>query len=227
MAPQREAVPTAALLETLGWTKPAMWASVLTPACAEHGITTPLRLAAFLANTGHETGGGAVLVESLNYSAEALIAKFGRHRISVDQARQLGRTSSHPAQQAALANQLYGGEWGRKNLGNVELGDGWRFRGRGLIQLTGRANYQCFAEAIGAPLNDAFLASLEVPSTAAEGAAHFWRVADCNAIADTGDIAAVRRRVNGGDFGLDVVRPRFWAAIAALCREQAIFPSSA
>lgn len=224
---QLEAVPTAALLEKLVWAKPEMWASVLAPACERHGIVTRLRLAAFLANTGHETGGGSTLVESLNYSAEALIDKFGRHRITIEQASRLGRTASHPAQQEALANQLYGGEWGRKNLGNTEPGDGWRFRGPGLVQLTGRANYQRFAVTNGVPLNDALLASLEVPLTAAESAAHFWRVADGNIISDTGDIAAVRRRVNGGDSGLSAVRARFSAAMAALSREQVISPSSA
>ena len=214
--PLPQAVPIATLLEQLGWKKPAMWASVLTPACQKHAIVTRLRLAAFLANTGHETGGGSTLVESLNYSADVLLSKFGRHRITIEQASRLGRTAGHPAQQEALANQLYGGEWGRKNLGNLEPGDGWRFRGRGLIQLTGRANYRRFAETIGVSLNDAFLASLEVPSTAAESAAHFWRVAGCNAIADTGDIAAVRRRVNGGELGLPEVRHRFQTVVKVL-----------
>ena len=193
-----------------------MWASVLTSACHKHEIVTRLRLAAFLANTGHETNGGSALVESLNYSAEALVSKFGRHRITVEQASQLGRTARHPAQQEALANQLYGGEWGRKNLGNTEPGDGWRFRGRGLVQLTGRANYQRFAVTNRVPLNNALLASLEAPSTATVSAAHFWRLAGCNAIADTGDIAAVRQRVNGGHLGLEAVRLRFDAVIGAL-----------
>ena len=66
------------------------------------------------------------------------------------------------------------------------------------------------------PLNDALLASLEVPSTAAESAVHFWRVAGCNSIADTGDIAAVRQRVNGGHLGLEAVRLRSDAVIGAL-----------
>ena len=89
-----EVVPTAALLEQLGWKKPAMWASVLTPACLKHEVVTRLRLAAFLANTGHETNGGSALVESLNYSAEALVSKFGRHRITVEQASKPARTST-------------------------------------------------------------------------------------------------------------------------------------
>ena len=211
-----QAVPTAALLEKLGWSKPAMWASVLAPACAKHEINTRPRLAAFLANIGHETAGGSVLVESLNYSTEALLAKFGRHRITAEQAARLGRNAQHPAQQEALANLLYGGEWGRRNLGNTEPGDGWRFRGRGLIQLTGRANYQRFATTVGVPLQDALLASLESPRTAAESAAHFWRVAGCNTLADAGDISAVRQRVNGGDLGLEAVRERFRAVHRAL-----------
>ena len=131
-------------------------------------------------------------------------------------ASRLSRTKAHPAQQEALANVLYGGEWGRKNLGNMEQGEGWRFRGRGLIQLTGRANYMRFAETICIPLDDALLGHLESPQTAADSAAHFWRAAGCNAIADACDIAAVRQRVNGGHLGLEAVRPRFNAAMDAL-----------
>ena len=126
-----------------------------------------------------------------------------------------------------MANQLYGGERGRKNLGNLELGDGWRFRGRGLIQLTGRATYQQFADTIGVRLDDTLLTRLETPLTAAESASYFWRVAGCNMIADAGNIAAVRSRVNGGELGLDAVHARFSVAMAALSREQAISPSPA
>ena len=125
-------------------------------------------------------------------------------------ASRLGRTKAHPAQQEALANVLHGGEWGRKNLGNTEPGDGWHFRGRGLIQLTCRANYQRFADTIGVPLDDALLRRLETPPSAAESASYFWRAAGCN------DIAAVRQRMNGGHLGLDAVRLRSEAAMDAL-----------
>lgn len=206
--------PTAAMLRTLGWSKPAVWSAVLTNACAKHGITTRLRLAAFLANVGHETGGGARLVESLDYSADRLPVVFGGR--ATPEVIALGRAPGRPADQRGLANALYGGEWGRRNLGNTMPGDGWRFRGRGLLQLTGRANYQRFANMIGAALDDAFLASLENPPGAADSAAHFWAVAKCNDPADAGDIARCRRIVNGGAVGLDGVMDRYRAALAVM-----------
>ena len=100
----------------------------------------------------------------------------------------------------------------------MQQGDGWRFRGRGLIQLTGRANYMRFAETICIPLDDALLGHLESPQTAADSAAHFWRAAGCNAIADAGDIAAVRQRVNGGHLGLEAVSGQHRRALSALAR---------
>nr|WP_314074413.1 hypothetical protein [uncultured Roseococcus sp.] len=230
-----DVLPTAALLRTLGWDAPETWAAVLAPACARYGITTRLRLAAKLANVGHETNGGRVLVENLNYTPEALLLNFGQNprsdglppRITRDQAIALGRIDAknaslypgvplHAANHQGIANQIYGGEWGRRNLGNTEPGDGWRFRGRGLMQTTGRANYQRAADAAGRPLEDAYLASLGTPPGAAESAAFFWVWAGCNAPADAGDIERVRRIVNGGQIGIDGVRTRYRAALAAI-----------
>lgn len=107
---------------------------------------TPLKwLAYMLATTYHETGARMVPVdESLNYSVQGLIDTFGRHRISVDQARRYGRSGSRKADQQAIANIVYGGKWGRENLGNVAPNDGWRYRGRSLVQTTGRRNYTKF-----------------------------------------------------------------------------------
>lgn len=82
--------------------------------------------------------------ENLNYSTDALISKFGRHRISEADARKYGRSGGRPANQEAIANAIYGGEWGRKNLGNTQSGDGWKYRGGGLPQVTGRANFRKF-----------------------------------------------------------------------------------
>lgn len=100
-------------------------------------------LAYILATDFHETGGKMQPVrENLNYSASGLLKAFGRHRISAADARRYGRSGSRKADQVAIANCIYGGEWGRKYLGNTEPGDGWRYRGGGLPQLTGRANYR-------------------------------------------------------------------------------------
>jgi len=104
-------------------------------------INTRLRLAHFFAQIDHESANFKVLQENLNYSVDGLIKGFGRHRITEAQAREFGRDPKKRANQEAIANILYGGEWGRKNLGNIQVGDGWRFRGRGFKQVTGRSNY--------------------------------------------------------------------------------------
>ncbi|WP_198474939.1 hypothetical protein [Aquamicrobium zhengzhouense] len=102
-------------------------------------------MAYVLASAWHETGTKMQPVtENLNYSVEGLLKTFGRHRITEAQARRYGRTNNQPANQEAIANIIYGGEWGLKNLGNTKPGDGWRYRGRGLPQITGRSNYTKF-----------------------------------------------------------------------------------
>lgn len=201
-----------AALRAMGTTDPVAWSAVLAAACQKHGINTQARVAAFLANVVHESGGMRALVENLNYAAERLPAVFGAHRISADVAAHLGRTAGHPANQQAIANCVYGGAWGAKNLGNTENGDGWRFRGRGLIQLTGRGNYTRFAAKIGVPLDD-LPALLETREGAADSAAAFWVVAGCNARVDVGDMTGARRLVNGGTLGLDDVLK--YAALAS------------
>lgn len=213
------AVPDARVLTALGWADAPDWSAALVPACARHDITTPQRLAAFLANVGHETNSGARLVESLNYSADSVRRMAARGDISwarAEAAMPFARQDGRAADQRAFANAFYGGEFGRRNLGNTLPDDGWRFRGRGLIQLTGRANYERFARMLGVPLDDALLSRLETRTGAAESAAHFWAVAGCNALADAGDIEAVRKRVNGGKIGLDDVRARYRLALSAL-----------
>lgn len=108
-------------------------------------LLDPRWLAYMLATAHHETGGKFVAsVESLNYSVDGLLKTFGRHRISTIDAKKYGRSAIQPANQQAIANTIYGGSWGKENLGNTELGDGWRFRGRGLVQITGRKNYATY-----------------------------------------------------------------------------------
>lgn len=107
---------------------------------------TPLNHLAYILATPYlETGGKMQPIrENLNYSVDGLLKTFGRHRISEADARRYGRAGGRPANQEAIANIIYGGEWGRVNLGNTQPGDGWRFRGGGLAQITGRANYGKF-----------------------------------------------------------------------------------
>lgn len=107
------------------------------------GRGTPLPyIAYFLATPMIETGGRfEPLTESLNYSVSALKSKFGRARISLADAEKYGRSGGRKANEEEIGNRIYGGDFGKDQLGNVEPGDGFRFRGRGLAQLTGRRNY--------------------------------------------------------------------------------------
>ena len=169
----------------------------------QYGINTPLRMAHFLAQTGHESGDFKVVEENLNYKNTALTAMFGS-RITADQANKVGRNDAtgQKADQAAIANIIYGGAWGAKNLGNTEEGDGSKFKGRGVIQLTGRANYTNFAKAKGISVDEA-AEYLKTPQGAVESAAWFWKSRGLNELADSDDIRAVTKKVNGGDLGLD------------------------
>lgn len=164
-------------------------------------ITTPRRMAGFLSQISHESARLTQLQESLNYSIDGLLKTFGRHRISEADARKHGRAPGRPANQEAIANLLYGGSWGALNLGNVMAGDGWRFIGRGLKQLTGRDNYRRCGLAIGGD----FVMHPErllMPVNACLSAGWFWRVNGLNAIADSGDVRKMTRVVNGGLNGL-------------------------
>jgi putative chitinase len=166
-----------------------------------YDITTPRRMAGFLSQISHESGGFASLEENLNYSTQALLTIFGRHRISAADAQAYGRNDQHPANQQAIANAVYGGEWGRKNLGNQVHGDGWRYRGRGLKQLTGLRNYERCGAAIGEDLLQ-FPDRLLMPVNAALSAGWFWSSHGLNALADRGDVPGMTKVINGGDIGL-------------------------
>jgi putative chitinase len=164
-------------------------------------ITTPRRMAGFLSQIAHESARLTQLRESLNYSVDGLLKTFGRHRISETQAKQFGRAPGRPANQEAIANTLYGGAWGARNLGNVMEGDGFRFVGRGLKQLTGRDNYR----RCGLALREDFIMhpqKLEHPMWASLSAGWFWQSNGLNAIADRGDVRQMTKVVNGGQIGL-------------------------
>ena len=110
-----------------------------------YGMDSADILEDFIPNLLVESGEFTTFEENLNYSTDALIAKFGRHRISEDAAKEFGRNSKHKADQQSIANCLYGGKWGEVNLGNTQVGDGWTFRGAGPIQGTGRGLISSFA----------------------------------------------------------------------------------
>ena len=168
-------------------------------------INTEKRIAMFLAQTGHESGEykSTRIVENLNYRVSVLTSNIFSNRISAADAARFGRDDSkgQKANQEAIANIIYGGQWGKRNLGNELPGDGWKFRGRGLIQLTGRSNYQRFATATDRTIDDA-ITFIETPRGACEAAGWFWKTNDLNRFADAGDVIGCTRKINGGTLGL-------------------------
>lgn len=176
-------------------------ADSLNEACERFGIAEPTQIAMFLAQTAHESGKYKSSSENLNYKAQALMSLFGRHRISEEDCKRFGRLDGvQNADQEGIANAIYGGDFGRKNLGNTEEGDGFKFRGAGYIQLTGRANFQAFSDAIGAPEIMENPRLVSEPKYASLSAGWFWSKNNLNSIAH--DCKACTKKINGGDIGL-------------------------
>ena len=159
------------------------------------GVNTPLRLAHFLAQCGHESGGFRLTQENLNYSAKGLMGIFKKYFPTQALADAYARKPEK------IANRVYGGRMGN---GPEATGEGFKFRGRGYIQLTGKSNYAAFDLAV----EDDILANPDLVSTkhALASAAWFWKKNGLNLIADTGSTAEVvtkiTKRVNGGTIGL-------------------------
>jgi predicted chitinase len=160
-------------------------------------ITTKLRLAHLLAQWCHECSGFTLIWESGAYSAKRIVQIFGvgRHSAKVTAAEASRLAYNGPA----LFDRVYGLGNPRKaqELGNTQKGDGWKFRGCGIVQLTGRGAHESYAEEIGCAVSD-----LEKPINAIHGALLEWKEKKCNVPADKDDIRAVTRKVNGGTNGL-------------------------
>lgn len=190
----------------------AQWAPAALPGTVEAleaaidaypALANPKVLDDWLGQMWVESKGFSTLVENLNYSVEGLRATFGRHRISDGECQLYGRIDKtvggkkavvRAADQRAIANIVYGGEWGRINLGNILPNDGWDYRGSGFKQITGRRNTEASgftAEELRTDVKKAALA-----------AAKFFVDAGCVAPALIGNITAVTKKVNGGTNGL-------------------------
>ena len=191
-----------------------VFVSAINRAAARYDITSRVRLAAFLAQAGHESAELTRLVENLNYGAAGL-ANTWPGRFAVDPtARQRvpnGLALRLERQPEAIANCVYADRMGN---GPAACGDGWRYRGRGLFQITGRAQYQRCGRALGLPLVEQ-PELLERPEHAALSAAWFWEDNGLNALADAGDFEAVTRRINGGLNGL-AERSLLWGRARAV-----------
>jgi putative chitinase len=153
----------------------------------------PARLAGFLAQTAHESGGYTAIKENLNYSAKGLRGTFGKYFPNDELANQYAKKPER------IANRVYAN---RMSNGPEESGDGYRFCGRGLIQLTGRANYTKFAQDLSMSLEDT-VAYLETPNGAVASAGWFWDNNKLNQYCDSGDFVTLTKRINGGTIGLE------------------------
>ena len=189
-------------------TKLEQVAKALNKICPLYGINTPDILHEFLANVLHESGEFNTLEENLNYKATALISLFGRHRISEEDCYKYGRTSEHPANKVEIAVRIYGGKWGKDNLGNTQPMDGWIFRGAGPIQTTGRDNvtkfthyYNCKFATFYKPEDIAQLLRTDI-EIGIHSACWIFAVAKQlidEAIND--DMLTITKRINGGLIG--------------------------
>ena len=150
------------------------------------------RLAGFLAQVTHESGGFTAVKENLNYSKDGLIKTFSKYFTDDSIAKAYAR------QPEKIANRVYAN---RMSNGNEASGDGYRFCGRGLIQLTGRANYTKFANDLGMSIEDT-VAYLETPNGAVASAGWFWDNNNLNQYCDSGDFITLTKRINGGTIGL-------------------------
>jgi len=168
------------------------WHEALEQLLPEYEIDTPQRIAAFIAQCSHESGGFTTLKENLNYRAVTLRKVFPKYFTEAAAEQFAGKAE-------AIANRVYANRMGN---GPEESGDGYRYCGRGLIQLTGKDNYQNFADSLEIDVEELpeYLGTFE---GAVQSACWFWENNNLNQWADKGDIVTLTKRINGGTIGLE------------------------
>lgn len=169
------------------------WHNALAQLLPQYEINTSERIAAFLAQCAHESGGFVFIKENLNYRWQSLRKVFPKY-FSTDQLAQ-----QYEKQPQNIANRVYANRMGN---GPEESGDGWRFCGRGLIQVTGRDNYSWFAASLQISPEEAS-EYMETFEGAAQSACWFWESNNLNQWADKRDILTLTKRINGGTIGLE------------------------
>jgi putative chitinase len=192
--------------------EPEAWYKDVVDMFKKYDITTPNRIAGFMAQCGHESGDFRIMEENLNYSEKALRSVFGRY---------FGPGKRNPAEYARnpekIANYVYMDEFRSKagQMGNTQPGDGWRFRGRGIKQLTGRNNYTAFGKSVGMTAEEA-AEYVATKKGALESACWFWKTNKIDRFADADDIVGMSKKINGGTIGLDDRKARYARAKAIL-----------
>lgn len=194
------------------------WFKPVYDAACEFGITTPKRMAAFIAQVGHESTSFSRLSESLYYTDAERVARifktgFDNNKNGVIEPAEIEYARAYIRNPEKLANRAYAGRGGN---GNEASGDGWRFRGRGLIQVTFRNNYEDCGTVLGLDLlaNPDLLLDF---AQAARSAAWFWSANGCNTLADKGSFLAITRKINPPALGQPDREARYKVAMAALC----------
>jgi putative chitinase len=169
------------------------WHEVLDQLLPDYDINTPLRVAHFIAQCAHESGNFVFIKENLNYRADSLMKTFKRYFPTLELAQQYEKKPEK------IANRVYANRMGNSDEAS---GDGWRYCGRGLIQLTGKDNYTFFAGSLGITVEEAseYLATFE---GAAQSACWYWEQNNLNRFADANDVRGLTRDINGGYIGLE------------------------
>jgi putative chitinase len=169
------------------------WYEVICRVLPDYEITSKVRLAAFIAQCAHESNNFTAVKENLNYRWESLRKVFPKYFPTDAIAKQYAQKPE------AIANRVYANRMGN---GPESSGDGFRYCGRGLIQITGKNNYQAFADSIETPMEEIvdFLGTFE---GCVQSACWFWEANGLNTLADNRNIITISRRINGGDIGMD------------------------
>jgi len=185
----------------------AAWADAAMEILPKYEINTPNRIAGFFAQCGHESMNFTVLSENLNYRTETLEKLFSKYFSKA------GRNAADYAKQPEkIANVIYAG---RMSNGDTASGDGYRFRGRGVVQLTGRDNYTQFGKSVGMS-PEQVIDYVTTKKGALESACWYWNSRNLNAACDANDIVKMTKLVNGGTIGLEDRRKHYEAALAVL-----------
>lgn len=169
------------------------WHASLIDLLPEYNINTKLRVAAFMAQTAHESGNYKFLRENLNYRAETLMRQWPKYFPNLSIAKQ------YAGKEQMIANRAYANRMGN---GDEASGDGWLYCGRGLIQLTGKNNYTFFAGSLNITPEEAS-EYLETFEGATQGACFFWEMNNLNDLADSRDMVTLTKRIQGADGGLE------------------------
>lgn len=215
--------PTSPLLVAAKIKDPDKWLQPLIETCVEFEINTEQRVAAFLAQTSHESGGYTMLTENLNYRAATLAACWPNRFAELGPNKKPKRDAkgaliptkvalSIEKKPELIANMVYSSRMGN---GPPQSGDGWKYRGRGLKQLTGKDNYKRCGDALNLDLVNNPDLLLE-PMPAARSAGWFWKVNNLSPLADASDIKGMTKKINGGFIGLEARQALFDKIMAAI-----------